>query len=253
MKIRIKFAKYGALKFIGHLDIMRFFQKAIRRAGIDIKYTEGFHPHPVMSFAAPLGVGLESVGEYMDIEVNSITSTKQMQDALNRVMVEGISILSVKRLPDSVKNAMASVTAAKYRILYKNGEFPIEDMEQKISAFYELDKILVEKTTKKNVLELDLKPGIYELGMEKGTEDSILLRFSLAGGDKAGKWAFVMCLNASSSGNIKPQMVWDAFCSHYRITLPSHECQVIRTETYTDAFVPLEQMGYDSVEKSEIF
>ena len=65
MKIRIKFAKYGTMKFIGHLDMMRFFQKAIRRADIDIKYSEGFSPHQIMSFAAPLGVGIESRGEYM--------------------------------------------------------------------------------------------------------------------------------------------------------------------------------------------
>ena len=71
MKVRIQFSKHGAMKFLGHLDIMRYFQKAIRRAGIDIAYTGGFSPHPVMSFASPLGVGLESDGEYMEIEVRS--------------------------------------------------------------------------------------------------------------------------------------------------------------------------------------
>ncbi len=65
MKIRIKFRKYGVMKFIGHLDIMRFFQKAVRRSGIDICYSEGFSPHQVMSFAAPLGVGITSDWEYL--------------------------------------------------------------------------------------------------------------------------------------------------------------------------------------------
>ena len=69
MKIRIKFAKEGTMKFIGHLDIMRYFQKVMRRADVDIRYSEGFSPHQIMSFAAPLGVGLESRGEYVDIEV----------------------------------------------------------------------------------------------------------------------------------------------------------------------------------------
>ena len=68
MKLRVKFAKYGALKFIGHLDVMRFFQKANRRAELDMSYSTGFSPHQIMSFAAPLGLGLESNGEYMDIE-----------------------------------------------------------------------------------------------------------------------------------------------------------------------------------------
>ena len=58
MNIRIKFRKYGCLRFIGHLDVMRYFQKVIRRADINISYSEGFSPHMIMSFAAPLGVGL---------------------------------------------------------------------------------------------------------------------------------------------------------------------------------------------------
>ena len=71
MKIRIKVRKYGVMKFIGHLDMMRYFQKAMRRAEIDIAYSEGFSPHQIMSFAAPLGVGITSDGEYLDIEVHS--------------------------------------------------------------------------------------------------------------------------------------------------------------------------------------
>ena len=62
MKARIKFKKYGALRFIGHLDVMRFFQKAIRRAHIPIAYTGGYSPHMIMSFANPLGIGITSEG-----------------------------------------------------------------------------------------------------------------------------------------------------------------------------------------------
>ena len=69
MKIRIKFSKTGTMKFIGHLDTMRFFQKVMRLSGIDICYSEGYRPHQIMSFASPLGVGVESLGEYLDIEV----------------------------------------------------------------------------------------------------------------------------------------------------------------------------------------
>ena len=83
MKLRIKFSKHGVLKFIGHLDVMRYFQKAIRRAEIDIAYSTGFSPHQIMSFAAPLGIGLESNGEYMDIEVNSLTTSTQILETLN--------------------------------------------------------------------------------------------------------------------------------------------------------------------------
>ena len=100
MKIRIKFAKQGTMKFIGHLDVMRYFQKAMRRADVDIRYSEGFSPHQIMSFASPLGVGLTSVGEYMDIEVHSTDSSAEMERRLNEAMVEGFQVLSWRRLPD---------------------------------------------------------------------------------------------------------------------------------------------------------
>ena len=95
MKIRIKFRKYGIMKFIGHLDIMRYFQKAMRRADIDICYSAGFSPHMIMSFASPLGVGLTSDGEYLDIEIGNELSSEAAVKRLNGVMAEGVAVLSV--------------------------------------------------------------------------------------------------------------------------------------------------------------
>ncbi len=97
MKVRIKFRKYGALKFIGHLDVMRFFQKAMRRAEIPIAFTGGYSPHMIMSFANPLGIGLTSDGEYFDIELKEPISSEAAVRQLNQVMVEGIEVLSFRR------------------------------------------------------------------------------------------------------------------------------------------------------------
>ena len=119
MKIRIKFTRTGPVKFLGHLDLMRYFQKAIRRAQIDIKYTEGFSPHQVMSFAAPLGVGVESEGEYFDIEVNSTFSREEAMARLNEAMAEGIKILDYSEISDNAKKAMTVVAAAEYDISLK--------------------------------------------------------------------------------------------------------------------------------------
>ena len=215
VKIRIKFAKYGAMKFIGHLDMMRFFQKAIRRAGIDIRYSEGFSPHQIMSFAAPLGVGIESSGEYMDIEVLSMTSTEDMKKALNRVMVEGVEVLSVSILPDNAKNAMASVAAASYRLKMKEGGFSVVDLNGQLQDFYGQKQIPYTKETKKSVVELDLKQGLYEI---KADADGSIR----------------MLVNASSSGNIKPTMVFEKFCEFVGIEIPTSAYQVTRLETYTD-------------------
>ena len=228
MKIRIKFAKYGAMKFIGHLDMMRFFQKAIRRAGIDIRYSEGFSPHQIMSFAAPLGVGIESSGEYMDIEVLSMTSTEDMKEALNQVMVEGVEVLSVSVLPDNAKNAMASVAAASYRIKVKEEVFSFIDLYGQLRDFYGQERIPYTKETKKSVAELDLKQGIYEI--EADADGSIR-----------------MLVNASSSGNIKPTMVFEKFCEFVGVEILRSDYQVTRLDIYTDLakegekhqFVPL--------------
>ena len=117
MKIRIKFRKYGTMKFIGHLDVMRYFQKAIRRSEVNIRYSEGFSPHQIMSFAAPLGVGITSKGEYVDIEVLDTENSKKMIDRLNAVMSEGFEILEYKLLPDDAANAMSIVAAADYSLV----------------------------------------------------------------------------------------------------------------------------------------
>ena len=117
MKARIKFRKYGVLKFIGHLDVMRFFQKAMRRADIPIAFTGGYSPHMIMSFAQPLGVGITSDGEYLDIELTERISSERAVRQLNAVMVEGIDIISFVEIPDDKKSGGMTITAAAdYRV-----------------------------------------------------------------------------------------------------------------------------------------
>lgn len=164
MKVRIKFAKSGAMRFIGHLDVMRFFQKAIRRAGIDVAYSEGFSPHQIMSFAAPLGVGLTSNGEYLDIEVRSHAGAEDMKRRLEAVMVEGMEILSVTALEEGTRNAMASVAAAEYSVRFRQGYAPDKGWEDRLLAFYDRPVLTVKKKTKKSEVEIDIKPYIYKWG-----------------------------------------------------------------------------------------
>ncbi len=230
MKIRIKFRKYGNLKYIGHLDVQRFFQKAVRRAGIDVVYTTGFSPHQVMSFAAPLGVGLQSNGEYMDLEVYSFTGSQDTVDRLNAAGVEGIEILSAKVLPQEAGNAMASVAAAGYTVCFREGREPAFDWKECLPAFYAKNAIPVRKETKKNIVEMDIKPGIFQMEII---------------GD-----AIYMLLDASSSGNIKPAMVMEAFLAEYQDTLKENALCITREDTYTNIgtadepeFVPLDAIG----------
>lgn len=233
MKIRIKFRKYGNLKYIGHLDVQRYFQKAVRRAGIDVAYTTGFSPHQIMSFAAPLGVGLESNGEYLDIEVHSFTGSEDTVRRLNAVGAEGIEVLSAKVLPKNAGNAMASVAAAGYTVRFREGREPSFDWQEKLAAFYARERIPVTKETKKSTMEIDLKPGIFCL---EGQEAAVY-----------------MLLDASSSGNIKPGMVMDAFFAENKETLAENALLITREDTYTNIgtldkpkFVSLDAIGTDS-------
>ena len=234
MKVRIKFTKHGAMKFIGHLDIMRYFQKAMRRADVDIKYSEGFSPHQVMSFAAPLGVGLTSNGEYMDIEVNSMKDSKTMVHQLNEVMVEGIEVLSCRRLEDTAKNAMYMVAAADYTVRFRDRARP-DDMDaffEELISFYGRESIVITKKTKRGEREVDLKPLIYDLHREG---DAIFLQ-----------------LSTGSSDNIKPELVLEAFYSGKGQTFSELDIQIQREEVYGNTgdeehrvLTPLEDFGED--------
>lgn len=226
IKVRIKFAKYGAIRFIGHLDVMRYFQKAIRRAELDIAYSEGFSPHQIMSFASPLSVGHTSEGEYFDIEMNSFPGEAELKERLQRVMVEGTKILSVKQLPREEKNAMASVAAASYLVAFREEDLLPKDWQEKLTAFYARESIPVLKKTKKGEKELDLKESIYALEIRKIPSDSVM--------DAPGKWAVFLLLNATSGGNIKPDFVLDTFFKEQELILPEFAFIIHRLETYQD-------------------
>lgn len=212
MKVRIKFSKYGPVKFIGHLDVMRYFQKAIRRAEIDIAYSEGFNPHQIMSFAAPLSVGHTSEGEYFDIELNSFTSEDDLLHRLQSVMVEGIDILQVQLLKEGEQNAMASVKAASYLITFRDETILPTGWQEELTSFYAKSFIPVIKKTKKGEKEINLKDSIYQLEIRENS-------------------GIYMLLDASSGGNIKPGFVLDSFFDTLNYKLPEFAFMVHRIET----------------------
>lgn len=249
MKIRMKFRKQGAMKFIGHLDIMRYFQKVMRRAQVDIRYSEGFSPHQIMSFAAPLGVGLLSNGEYLDIEVRSTESSDTMVTRINEVMSEGMELLSYRRLDDSAKSAMSLVAAADYVLTFRAGKEP-EDMEKFFKAledFYGQKQILITKKTKRGEKEMDLKPLIYELRRAE-TPDTMKELAS----PEASAYSVFMKVSTGSTDNIKPELVMEALYASMGWELAPFAFQVEREEVYADLgadgvhrFVSLEDLGED--------
>ena len=217
MKLRIRFGKHGAVKFIGHLDMMRFFQKAFRRAGFDLKYSQGYHPHPTLSFASPLGVGLESTGEYMDVEVLSITDLDQMKRDLNAQMAEGITVYSIVLLPDDAKNSMSLVAAADYTVAFREGMMPCsaEELAAKAEHFMQQKEIVVLKKTKKSEREVDIRPLIYSLNVDM-------------------QGVFHMQLSAGSAANLKPELVLETLYRFEGLCGDPYAWLVTRCEMYGD-------------------
>lgn len=236
MKIRIKFKKTGALRFIGHLDVMRYFQKVMRRAEIPIAFTGGYSPHMIMSFASPLGIGLTSEGEYVDIELSEPISSVEAVARMNEVCVPGIEILSFREISEEKKmTAMAIVAGADYRVTVKNGHFP-EGTKERLAQFYAQNEICVLKQTKRSEKIVDIKPLIYQLSMK---EDAI--------------W---MQLAAGSVENLKPDLVMQAFCEYVGSPVASSVFHYHRVEMYADAgtdglrkLVTLESLGQEIVLK----
>lgn len=207
---------------------MRYFQKVMRRADIDIAYSEGFSPHQKMSFASPLGVGLISRGEYFDIEINSLDKNKDYVKDMNDVMVDGFKIVSVKALEDGSKKAMSLIAAADYKVYFRD-EYKLDiDYKSKFDEFMSKEEIIVIKKTKKSEKEVDIKPMIYDY---KAADDGIFLK-----------------LASGSENNLKPELVIEGFYKYLDKEFKDIYIINERLELYGNEdgnFVSLEDYGKD--------
>ncbi|MFT4142850.1 MAG: TIGR03936 family radical SAM-associated protein [Mobilitalea sp.] len=254
MKARIKFQKYGAMKFIGHLDVMRYFQKAFRRANYDSEYTKGFSPHQIMSFAAPLGVGLTSDAEYLDIQLLSSDEPQVMVDRLNAVLTEGVRILDFHPLLEPEANtrtvtAMSLVASADYVVSFKDGYEPDgvfttqEDFKKAFLKFYEKSEIVIGKKTKKSETEVDIKPMInfvafdekeYVAKLQDFVKEPVKVSLTETVAQQYENGIKIyMQIDTGSSANLKPELVMEAFYEEYNLSYTKFSWQVHRLEVYT--------------------
>lgn len=209
MKIRLKFSKIGAIKFIGHLDLMRTFQKIFRQAGIPIAYSEGFNPHQIFSIAAPLSVGVTSNGEYLDLKLVQDMDTNVIIERINKSCPNGLSVDEAIVISEQEPSAMGSVTAAKYTIT-QDECIITNEMVEKLSK---LESLIIKKKNKKGKInDLDIKPGIYSVYVD---------------GHK-----ILMTLATGSTLNVKPEAVLMAFSEETNIAYNRFNYKVHREELY---------------------
>ena len=275
MKVRIKFTKVGALRYVGHLDFMRTFQKIIKRSGVLAVFTRGFSPHMIMSFAPPLGVGLESLGEYVDFEMayrdpyelTKIELQRMNQlgiendelpdvpceaviiDMLNRECPDGVRILSVKRIEEAKGKAMALVSASDNIVFFENdwlnacGIFSEEALSDFIRNFMDQKTVMIHKTTKKTESDVDIRPLIFEMSTLGSRKTAIPgeVRESI---ENAGYSIPVfMKLKTGSSANLKPETVINALCEFAGIEYDPLALRILRLDLYGEDGKPLSDTG----------
>ena len=230
MKVRIKFSKEGPMKFVGHLDTMRYFQKAIRRAELPVAFSGGYSPHMIMSFAVPLGVGMESLGDYFDLEMAEDMATSEIAARLDEQMAEGMHIVSVRKVEDGKAGKAMALVAADYLVEFRLGREPSIEWKSRVEEFLAQPEIKVTKQTKRSEKEIDLRPNIYKMEVrEKG---------------------FFYMLASASSNYTKPELVTNTFFKWLGEELPEFAFTVKRLEMYADQgenasprFVTLESLG----------
>ena len=176
-RVRFRFSKTGNARFLGHLELISVFIRAIRRAGLPLRYSQGFHPMPKLTFGQPLPVGMESLEEYVDVEFASMISASEALASLNRELPDGVRILSGEPLP--LKIPFPSAIMTEYIVAVKDGPLGIkiepERIEGLLRDFLAKDSIPVRITREDKVTDVDLKPALAGLS-QSGADLSLVLR-----------------------------------------------------------------------------
>ena len=163
-KLRLRFEKTGRAVWISHLDLMHTMQRAFSRAGYELKYSEGFNPHPQISIALPLSVGMASRCEIMDFRLKGDANLSELPERLTAVLPEGI------RVTDCYEqvNKVALLKYLRIEGCFEYDDRPIREMTDALTAFFSQEAIVITKKTKRGVGESDIRPAILEIAFEAG-------------------------------------------------------------------------------------
>ena len=181
-EVRLRFSKTGQAKYISHLDINRAFQRAFTRAHLNLWYTEGFNPHPYMSFSLPLSLGVESLCENVDIRITDEMSNAQIKERMNSVLPEGLSVVDV--YSDFLDSKEIVYSDYVYKFEFSDNDAALE----RIRDVLEADEILALKKGKKGkrriLKETDIKQFIVKYNLSIRGEYIVLNIRLFAGPEK---------------------------------------------------------------------
>ncbi len=231
----IKFSKEGTIRYISHLDLFRLFKRAFKRAGILLEYSQGFNPHPKMSFAQPLSLGYSSSAEYLEFETREPYLTDEILEKIKPVLPEGILVFSCEELPVAGKSLAALTESADYEVRipgravsgwlasgYNKEDRCIDETDNHITGliikWLSLDRIMIQKRQKKSDrdVEVDIKPMIRD--MSCFVDNNYIM--------------ITMRLAAGSAANLSPEVALASFCDSYGIQYDRAEVSIKRTGLY---------------------
>lgn len=188
MKVRIRFKKLGMIKFISHLDMIRMFSRSFNRAGIPIKWSQGYNPTPLLSIAVPLSVGVESEDEFMDLELEDDYDLSNFKSDLREHLPEGIELVEVMSEfnPTSIFQRLESTD---YKLIFpREAEVTAEEMERGVEELLNSQEISIprrrKKRGKKILIDEDIRPLINHVEIESGNGE-LTLRANLSSGADA--------------------------------------------------------------------
>lgn len=199
MLFRMKYSKTTEGRFLSHLDLLRNMERSFRRARLPLAFSEGFNPHPKISYGSALAVGVTSDGEYLDVEFNREVSLSEIKERLDKALPPGIKMLEVIKLEGKNDSLMAIINMARYQVrLPLVKELSQEKLQQGIENLLAKKSLPITREGKKGTRELDIRPGIYDLSgdIEK---DCLLLN---------------MDLQTGSQGNVRPDEVIAEFIKY---------------------------------------
>lgn len=209
----IRFTKEGYIRYTSHLDMLRLFKRAFKRAGIALSFSQGFNPHPKMGFAQPLSLGYTSRCELLEFETAREEDAAAMAKALASMMPEGVEILSCRPLLADVKSLAAAVREASYKVV-----FPVaadSERDRKLTERYLAQtEILAEKRQKKTkkLVTVDIRPKIRDIRVLDGEQ-----RLTLE-----------LRLDSGSASNLSPEQVIATFTAFAGLDAPRYDVEVER-------------------------
>ena len=217
--IRLRFARREPAIWLAHLDMMRTFERSIRRANLPIRWSQGFNPRPQMTFALPIGVGLATEDDYLDIQLVEDLEPVAVMDRLNPCLPAGLVILAAGRVAASNISLMSLVQAADYRL-------QSQGLAEAVTRIANTQPLIVEKFSKGRTIDVDIRPLIIKLTIVDA--DQLILR-----------------VKAGSSANLRPDLFLKALEVYGDLPgLAASDCAITRLGLLIDA--PNDPSGFAS-------